>query len=76
MVSVALNADTIVHLRFRGESREVQLGDLGLARLEDDDRLLAALAHHFDLSLDDLQRECVVERGERAIVIRPKAVFG
>ena len=68
--------DVIIHLRFGGESREATAGEIGISNLDDDDALLRAVADHFDLSLEELKRECVIERSEGAIIIRPKAIFG
>jgi hypothetical protein len=66
----------IVHLRYNGSSREVNITELGVTNDSDDATILSSLAEHFDISLQQLQSDSIVDRGESGIVVRPKAVYG
>jgi len=64
----------LIHVRLHGEAREFVSEALGLPQGFTDEALLEVLAGELDFAIDPA--EVVVDRGEEAIVVRPKAVFG
>ena len=64
----------VIHVRLHGEAREFASEALGLPQGFTDEALLEALAGELGFAIDPA--EVIVERGEEAIVVRPKAIFG
>ncbi len=68
-----------VHVRWHGRSYEWTNEDLDLPETFDENELFAALAGKLELDATEselLRDELVVDWGEKAVVVRPKAIFG
>jgi hypothetical protein len=63
-----------IHVRFGGRSEDLTLSALDLSPDVSDQDLLAALARHYDCSLDAFA-DYVVIREPQAFVIRPIAYY-
>ena len=76
MTATLQNAtDQLLHVRFAGRSHELTLDDLGLKSDSPDAQIRAAVAACLDQPAGALDDHVVV-RHERAIVVRPEAIYG
>ena len=64
-----------VHIRFKGQSYDTNLEELGLHDVPSDSDLKIAISRHLDVALAEVN-ELVVERTTEDIVLRPQAPFG
>ncbi|MFA0734474.1 MAG: hypothetical protein LASZOEIN_002493 [Candidatus Fervidibacter sp.] len=66
----------VVHVRWQGRSYEWTNEELALPERPDEEELFAALAQRLETDVNLLKDELVVDWGEEAVVLRPKAIFG
>ncbi len=64
-----------LHVRFNGQSEELELGALGLHANPSDAELRVALARRYDCS-EAVLKEYVIVREAQAIIVRPIAFYG
>lgn len=65
-----------VHIRFKGQSYDTNLEELGIQGVPSDSDLKDAVARHLDVAPAEVS-ELVVERtSEGSLVLRPQAPFG
>ncbi|NJP06508.1 MAG: hypothetical protein HC837_13230 [Chloroflexaceae bacterium] len=67
--------DISLHVRFNGQSEELDLAVLHLGADVSDTALREALARHYDCSQEALD-EYVIVREPQAIIVRPLAIYG
>lgn len=65
-----------IHIRWQGRSYEWTHEDLDLREPFDEEELLTAVAQRLETDVKLLRNELVIDWGEEAVVLRPKAIFG
>ena len=66
----------MLHVRFEGRSYEFTESDLPPGVTLSDQRLLALLAHRFEVTPDRFKHYVVDRRPGGTVIVRPEAVYG
>ncbi len=71
------NGDALVlHLRFRGRSRDIALKSLAVNTSSSDNDVKTAVAQFVDAPISDLDQTVIERHANGNLTLRPEAVFG
>jgi hypothetical protein len=76
LMTVTLNREAVVHVRFDGRSLDVPLALLGVGERPGDAELLRAVARHLEVAEEQLSYHVVDRHQTGNLTVRPEAVFG
>lgn len=66
----------VVHIRFRGVSRDVELSAVGITAMSQEPAIRRALARFLVVSEAELTGHVIERHGSGNVTLRPEAVFG
>ncbi len=68
--------ERVVHVRFEGESANIEFGRLDIGDRSSDDEVRAALARYFDVPARKFAAYVIERHANGNLTVRPEAVFG
>lgn len=70
------SSTAVLHLRFRGRSRDIALETLSLTASSTDDDIKHAVAQFVDVAMTEMSQTVVERHANGNLTLRPEAVFG
>jgi hypothetical protein len=65
----------MLHIRYQGQSQDIELEDLDLGDMSTDQEVKEAVANYFNKPFDTIA-DFSVDRHDGEITLRPQAIFG